>query len=78
VTRVWTEEEIDALGVSTDLVTACSALGIGGRTKAYQLHQQGELPFPTIKAGNRIVCPTAPIRALLGLPRSPRPSSATR
>ena len=64
----WTEREIDSLGVRTALVTACSVLGIGGRTKAYELHRRGDLPFPTIQSGNRIICPMAPIRALLGLP----------
>lgn len=65
--KVWTEADIDALGVRTDLVTACAILGIGSRTKAYELYRRGELPFPVIRAGSRIVCPTAPIRELLGL-----------
>lgn len=67
MSRVWSPEEVQALGVRTDLVTACSIVYGCGRTKAYELYDRDELDFPTLRAGNRIVVPTAPIRALLGL-----------
>lgn len=67
MSHVWTETEIRALGVRTDLVTACSIVFGCGRTKAYELHAAGELPFPVFKAGNRLAVPTAPILRLLGI-----------
>lgn len=67
MSRLWTLDQIDALGVRTDLVTACdAALGVK-RTKAYQLYHRGELPFTVIKAGSRYVVPVIEIKRLLGL-----------
>lgn len=66
--RAWTGSDIHALGVRTDLVTACSIVYGCGRTKAYELLAQNELDFPVLKAGNRYVVPTAPLLLLLGLP----------
>lgn len=65
--RTWTAQEIRALGVRTDLVTACSIVYGCGRTKAYELLAANELDFPVLKAGNRYVVPTAPLLELLGL-----------
>lgn len=63
----WTAEKVRALGVRTDLVTACSiALGCG-KNKAWELFHSGELPFPALRVGRRVVVPTAPLLALLGL-----------
>ncbi len=56
-----------ALGVRTDLVTACLVVYGCGRTKAYELHRTGQLDFPALTVGNRIVVPTAPLLSLLGL-----------
>lgn len=58
---------VRALGVRTDLVTACSVVYGCGRTKAYELYAAGELDFPVLKAGNRYTVPTAPLLELLGL-----------
>lgn len=69
--RRWTPDEVRALGVSTDLVTACEiAFGIG-RTKAGELHRRGELPLKTIKVGRRIVVPVAQLLELLGIDDGP-------
>jgi hypothetical protein len=47
--RVWTESEVRALGVRTDLVTACAIVYGCGRTKAYQLYQANALNFPALR-----------------------------
>lgn len=61
---VWTAEQIRALGVSTNLTTAASVLGIG-RTLAYQLVAAGQFPVPVIRAGTRVIVPVAPLLDLL-------------
>ncbi|WP_290704169.1 DNA-binding protein [Gordonia sp. UBA5067] len=61
-----TPEQIDALGVSTDIVTAAAAFGIGTST-AYAAAQNGTFPTRVIKVGSRYVVPTADLKAALGL-----------
>ena len=62
-------QDVDDLGVRTDLVTACRiALGIGSTT-AYALAGRDELPFPAYRVGRQWVVPTAGLRAFLGLPQ---------
>ncbi|MDH6679252.1 hypothetical protein M2284_003468 [Rhodococcus sp. LBL1] len=61
-----TREEIDALGVSTDLRTANKALGIGNST-GYELAGKGEYPVKVLRAGSRYIVPTAGLREALGL-----------
>ena len=63
----WTREQIEALGVRTDLVTACQIVYGVGRTRAYEMHAADELHFPALRAGHRIICPVQPILELLGL-----------
>lgn len=63
---VWTEADIRALGVRTDWRTACSIAGIG-RTKATEMRRSGELPFPTLQVGARIIVPVQGLLDLLGL-----------
>ncbi len=64
--RVWSAEEVRALGVRTDLATAASVLGIG-RTKAHELARADALGVPVLRLGTRYVVPVAPLLALLGL-----------
>ena len=65
--RVWSPEEIDALGATTDLLTAASILGIG-RTTAYTLVAAGEFPVPVVRVGaRRYRVAVARLRALLGI-----------
>lgn len=59
--RKWTVGELRALGTNTDLVTACAAAYGVGRTKAYDMHQRGQLHFPAHKIGAKIVVPVAPL-----------------
>ena len=67
MTRIWTEADIRALGVRTDLVTACSIAYGCSRNKAYAMKDAGELDFPVLKAGNRYVVATSHLLRLLGL-----------
>lgn len=66
-TQTWTAADVRALGVRTDLVTACRiVLGIG-KNRAWEAYHAGELPFPALKLGRRVIVPTAPLFKLLGL-----------
>jgi hypothetical protein len=67
MTKTWTAEDVRALGVRTDLVTACQVVTGCGKNKAWELFHAGELPFPALKVGRRVVVPTAPLIRLLGL-----------
>lgn len=66
MTRQWTAEEVAALPVTVDLVTAASAIGMG-RTTAYEAAKRGDLPFPVLRLGNRYRVASAHIRSLLGI-----------
>lgn len=67
-----TREELDALGVSTDLRTAAEALGIS-KSAAYSLVERGEFPVEVIAWGSRYSVPTAGLRQLL-LGETPPPA----
>lgn len=69
--RAWTPAEVRALGVRTDLVTACEVAYGVGRTKAYELHRRGELDFPAVRVGNRVVVPVAALCRFLGIDLEP-------
>ena len=58
-------EELPALPVTVDLVTAARALGIG-RTKAYELTRAGRFPCPVLRHGRTYVVPTAGLLHTLG------------
>ncbi len=58
--------ELLALGVSTDLLTAAKAFGIG-RSTAYELAQQGKFPTRVLRLGSRYVIPTAELLDVLGV-----------
>jgi excisionase family DNA binding protein len=65
--RTWTPQEVRALGVRTDLVTAASVLGVS-RTTAYELARAGTFPVTTLAIGRRYVVPVAGLLELLGVP----------
>jgi SAM-dependent methyltransferase len=71
--RVWSAADVRALGVSTDLVTAASILGVG-RTVAYAMARAGTFPVPVHRVGRLYRVPTAPILRLLAI--DPAPASA--
>lgn len=71
LTRAWTPAEVRSLGVRTDLVTACEIAYGARRTKAYELFRRGELDFPAVRVGNRVVVPVAALCRFLGLALEP-------
>jgi hypothetical protein len=73
--RTWTADEVRALGVVTDLVTAANVLGIG-RTRAYELARHGKFPIPVIPAGAKYVVPTKPLIDLLHIAEPGEPGTS--
>lgn len=67
--RVWTAEQVYALGVRTDLPTAASILGIG-RNAAYEMVHGGRFPVPVLRMGRHHVVPVAPLLRLLDVVES--------
>jgi hypothetical protein len=76
--QTWNAADVYALGVRTDLVTACKIVLDVGRNRAWELYNAGELPFPTLRFGRKVVVPVAPLIKLLGLPESEFAESAAR
>lgn len=60
----WSDQEVRALGVRTDVETAGSIFGLS-RTQSYMAIKGGRFPVPVITVGRRLIVPTAPIRRLL-------------
>jgi hypothetical protein len=64
--RVWTPDEVRALGVRTTVPIAGEILAGLCKDESYRMVQRGEFPVPVVKVGkNRLVVPTAPILRLL-------------
>jgi hypothetical protein len=74
--RVWTDDQIRALGSLTDLVTAGSVLGIG-RTTSHRLARDGQFPVPVLRIGHRYHVPVAGLLHLLGLTDADQPCDPT-
>jgi hypothetical protein len=68
----WSVEQIRQLGVTTDIVTAGSVLGIG-RTTAYKLARDGHFPVPVLQVGTRYVVAVGHLLAALGAKPWPAP-----
>lgn len=66
MTRQWTTEEVRALPVVVDLVTAGSVLGMG-RNAAYEAQRRGEFPVPVLRVGCRYRVVTSHLLRLLGV-----------
>jgi len=64
-----TMDELRALPVSIDLVTAGRAFGLG-RTKAFELAQAGEFPCAVLMVGKRYRVPRSALLEALGIDRS--------
>ncbi|MGW3808701.1 helix-turn-helix domain-containing protein [Micromonospora sp. NPDC005113] len=64
--RRWTEVDVRALGVTTDVVTAGQILGLS-RNTAYRLARAGTFPVPIIQAGHQYRIPVAGLLAALHL-----------
>jgi hypothetical protein len=65
--RVWTPEDVRALGLTTDLVTACSVVFGCGKDSAWAMYRAGTLGFPTMQCGLKVVVPVAPLLRRLHL-----------
>lgn len=61
-----TFDQLHTLPTIVNLMTAARALGIG-RTKAYQLAQDGQFPCRIIRIGKGYHIPTADLLRLLGV-----------
>lgn len=66
VPEPWTIERVRTLGMTTDVETAGSILGIG-RSKAYELAKSELFPVPVLRVGRRYVVPIPTLLALLGV-----------
>ncbi|MET7968792.1 helix-turn-helix domain-containing protein [Micromonospora sp. NPDC005305] len=62
----WTEADVRALGVTTDVVTAGQILGLS-RNTAYRLARAGTFPVPVIQAGHQYRIPVAGLLTALHL-----------
>jgi predicted DNA-binding transcriptional regulator AlpA len=62
--RVWTVEDIRALGAVTDLPTAAAILGIG-RSTAYALANTDTFPVPVLRIGRRYRVAVAHLLSLI-------------
>jgi hypothetical protein len=71
-TRRWTEDDVRALGVTTDVVTAGQILGLS-RNTAYRLARAGAFPIRVIQAGHQYRIPVAGLLAALHLNPTPAP-----
>lgn len=72
--RVWTLEDIRALGVATNLKTAADILGLS-YTTARALADNGRFPIPLTRAGRKWIVPVAGLLRLLD-PPDPTPGSS--
>jgi hypothetical protein len=62
--RVWTVQAVRGLGMTTDVETAGSILGIG-RSKAYEMAKAGQFPVRLVRIGRRYVVPVVALLRLL-------------
>lgn len=65
--RVWTADEVKALGVRTTVPIAGEIIAGLCKDESYRAVQRGTFPVPVVRCGRRMVCPVAPILALLGI-----------
>ncbi len=72
--KTWTADEIRALGVRTDLVTACSIVYGIGKSAAWDRYHRGELGFPALRSGRGVVVPVAPLLKLMMVEEPPKPA----
>jgi len=63
--QVWTPEAVRGLGMTTDLETAASVLGIG-RTLAFDLVKRDQFPVRLLRLGRRVLVPVGDLLKYLG------------
>ena len=64
--HAWTPDAVRQLGMTTDIETAASILGIG-RTLAFELARNNEFPVRLLRLGRRIVVPVSDLLNYLGV-----------
>ncbi|MCU1624236.1 MAG: hypothetical protein JWL79_3081 [Frankiales bacterium] len=64
--RVWTEADVRALGLTTDITTASSVLGMS-RGTGYRLVREGRFPVRTIPNDRHSRVPVLDLLRVLGL-----------
>lgn len=78
LTTRMTSDELNALPLTFDVVTAGRAFGIG-RDVSYRLARRGDFPVPVLRAGKRLLVTKASVLRALGMadPGNPleRPAS---
>jgi hypothetical protein len=62
--KVWTVQAVQGLGMTTDVGTAGSILGIG-RSKAYELAKADRFPVRLVRIGRRYLVPVMALLRLL-------------
>ena len=65
--RIWTPDDVKALGVRTTVPIAGEIIAGLCRDEAYRSVKRGDFPVPVISCGRRLVVPVAPILELLGI-----------
>jgi hypothetical protein len=65
--RVWTPDEVKALGVRTTVPIAGEIIAGLCKDESYRAVQRGTFPVPVVKCGRRMVVPVAAILELLGI-----------
>ena len=65
--RVWTPDDVRALGVRTTVPIAGEIIAGLCKDEAYRSVKRGDFPVPVISCGRRLVVPVAPILELLGI-----------
>lgn len=75
IKRNWTEQEVRALGVRTDVPTASSVLGLG-QVKGYEFAKAGKFPVPVLRIGRRYIVPVAGLLTALGIEADQRQLTA--
>jgi hypothetical protein len=63
--RVWSIDDVRALGTTTDIVTAGAILGIG-RTSTYRLARLGQFPVPVRRVGKKFIVAVPHLLAAIG------------
>lgn len=63
--NAWTPEAVRGLGMTTDVETAASILGIG-RTLAFELSKNDQFPIRLLRLGRRIRVPVSELLHYLG------------
>jgi hypothetical protein len=65
--RVWTPDEVRALGVRTTVPIAGEIIAGLCKDESYRAVQRGTFPVSVVRCGRRMVVPVAPILELLGI-----------